>query len=627
MRPSRLLLPVIVLLSSSISDVNAEVIEEPSHDQRIEQEVKRYAVPSLVELLKKADAEGRVIPLESFSLTEPHRLLDAEILSRPAGHVHPALLDERYYNANTEVESVSDELRKRFNYLILDSEGRQRPEIALDFDVTDWDNYIYHFEYDDSGKLSSVRLYGIEDDVNAGFPKLPELREEFRYDTLGEREIAYTDIMLERGTRKRFRVAEYRSLDGGRTMESTWYSVMKSGRKSLWACEYSRTVDERPVYTRLNHGPLCGSFSKDRFVERERLFADFEKFIFYRFPDVRLDELIVEYTEFSGYQVTGARFWKNNTLLAEFKFRGYIDESPERCLSWQIRFSDVLIVAEKDRYFKNSYSQASVQATFISGTSRQEKLFTRSMIADIAGESSLRKAGLDRLHPLLEYYLVEWLKARESPPRQRRTYSVTVAQVKDLQRVINAAMPGDTIQLQAGVYRIDRPLKLKEKSYLTMRAVPDVEILVSDPYAPVFELIRSDHVQLIGFRARHEVLAMCSAAVIDIVSSRNIVLQHLELNGSGAYAVEISGSRDILIEHNYLHSNSNAAFRAWSSLENVVIRFNRIENNPQIFQYAFFPGAGEIEFYGNTGQSLIRQRCEKVKEKKGNRYHKCGSYQ
>ncbi|PKL32887.1 MAG: hypothetical protein CVV45_10390, partial [Spirochaetae bacterium HGW-Spirochaetae-10] len=93
------MLPVIVLLSFSISHVNAEVIAESSHDQRIEQEAKRYAVPSLVNLLKKADAEGRVIPLESFSRIEPHRLLDTNILSRPAGHVHPALLDERYFNA------------------------------------------------------------------------------------------------------------------------------------------------------------------------------------------------------------------------------------------------------------------------------------------------------------------------------------------------------------------------------------------------------------------------------------------------------------------------------------------------------------------------------------------------
>jgi len=126
-------------------------------------------------------------------------------------------------------------------------------------------------------------------------------------------------------------------------------------------------------------------------------------------------------------------------------------------------------------------------------------------------------------------------------------------------------------------------------------------------------------VRLEGFRAKHEASGGCSTPVISIKDSRHIVLRHLELDGSGTHAVRMSFSRDILIEHNYLHSNSYAAFDMQVALKNVLIRFNRIENNPQIFQYPFFPGAGEIEFYGNTGQSLIRQRCKKLEERTGDR--------
>lgn len=142
MRPSRLLLPVIILLSSSISHVNAEVIAKPSHEQKIERkyipELKRIAVPSLIMQLKKADAEGRVIPLESFSRIEPHRLLDTNILNRPAGHVHPALLDERYYDLGEggyrERNKLAylEELRNGRHYLIRDAR-KNRPEVVLSY--------------------------------------------------------------------------------------------------------------------------------------------------------------------------------------------------------------------------------------------------------------------------------------------------------------------------------------------------------------------------------------------------------------------------------------------------------------------------------------------------------------
>lgn len=142
MRPSLLFALLIFLPILTVLYVNAEVLAEPSHEQKIERkylpELKRIAVPSLIMQLKKADAEGCVIPLDSLSLIEPHRLLDAKIMNRPAGHVHPALLDERYYDLGEggyrERDKLAylEELRNGRHYLIRDAR-KNRPEVVLSY--------------------------------------------------------------------------------------------------------------------------------------------------------------------------------------------------------------------------------------------------------------------------------------------------------------------------------------------------------------------------------------------------------------------------------------------------------------------------------------------------------------
>jgi len=653
MRPSRLLLPVIVLLSSSISDVNAEVIEEPSHDQRIEQEVKRYAVPSLVELLKKADAEGRVIPLESFSLTEPHRLLDAEILSRPAGHVHPALLDERYYAVTEDRESQKDlsymeELEDGLYYVILDSESH-RPQFALCFQI--WDSeWLYHYEYDDLGNLREVRSYAVELPLETSLRTYPNLREEYHYSDLNKTNINYRRISYSGWTRGNIEYpyeTEFRSHDGGRTMDLTVYPALESSRRSERPCLYYRFIDGEMVSGKLSGDSHCAQFHGPYFriylvngvdsalsvpiVEEDYLFMDFEQFFAYRFPDVRLDELTVEFLAFEDGYLTEARFWKGNRLLLEFKFLSQKGNYPNRSFSWQMKFPDALLMAENERYSPNIGRPEYSEVTLIYKGREERRTLTESNLLDVRREGLLRRPYFKSLHPVLKMYLTERLKEEETTPAQRRTYAVMPSQAADLQRIMDSSRPGDTIRLQAGTYRLDKSLKLMDKSYLTLLADPGVEILISDPHAPVIEMVRGNQVRLEGFRAKHEASSGCSTPVVSISLSRHVVLRNLELDGSGTHAVLLYFSRDILIEHNYLHSNSMAAIGfdvvETYGLKNVVIRVNRIENNPKIFDAPFFPGTGEIEFYGNTGQSLIRQRCEKVKEKRGNRYHKCGSYQ
>ncbi len=650
MRPSRLLLPIIVLLSSSISHVNAEVIAEPSREQRIEQEVKRYAVPSLVKLLKKADAEGRVIPLESFSLTEPHRLLDAEIMSRPAGHVHPALLDERYYAVTEDRESQKDlsymeELEDGLYYVILDSESH-RPQFALCFQI--WDSeWLYHYEYDDLGNLREVRSYAVELPLETSLRTYPNLREEYHYSDLNKTNINYRRFSHSGWTRGNIDYpyeTEFRSHDGGRTMDLTVFPVLETGQRSGRPCLYYRTIDGWKVSGRLSgesfcvhlHGPYFRSTLVDgvdfpletSLPEGDYLFKDFEQFFAYRYPDVRLDELTTEFLAFQDGFLTEARFWKGNRLLLEFKFLGYKGKGIDRSFSWQMTFPDSLLLAEDEQYTANiDWPDYRSEVTLIYKGHKEKRRLTAKGMLDIRREGLLREPYFEDLHPLLKMYLIERLKEKETPPAQRRTYAVMPSQAADLQRIIDSSRPGDTIRLHAGTYRLDKTLKLMDKSYLTLLADLGVEVLISDPHAPVIEMIRGNQVRLEGFRAKHEAADGCSTPVISIKDSRHIVLRHLELDGSGTHAVRMSFSRDILVEHNYLHSNSHAAFEMQSALKNVVIRFNRIENNPQVFQDSFLSGTGEIEFYGNTGQPLTRQRCKKLEEKKGDRYVRCGRYQ
>jgi hypothetical protein len=631
MTPSRLLVSILLLLISSLLYGNAENVNELSREQKIEQEVKRYAVPSLVEVLKKADAEGRVIPLESFSLTEPHRLLEAETMSRQAGHVHPALLDERYYAVTEDRESQKDlsymeELRDRLYYVILDAEFR-RPEFAFTFYM--WDFHLsLHFEYDDSGRLVGVNSYQMlwPEDRSA-----PKLLEKFLYELPLIDSYMYRRITFKRSAP--FYETRYISTDGGTTVRSFVYPFGEDGRRAEAACfEFLESIEGR-LFAKLSGASECRYFHNADFRTGVDYGVGYDlrmslreigmpvdglvEFLNYRYPGLQIEDLSVEI----DYQAERVQFFKNQFMVLKYSSKGksWNIELPDAHLSWHAPDPTVL----------NGFSP--VMISVVSKNRTVKRHLTEEELFDIEREARLRKPYIPDLHPVLQLYLTERLKEAETTPAQRRTYAVMPSQAADLQRIMDSSRPGDTIRLQAGTYRLDKTLKLMDKSYLTLLADPGVEILISDPHAPVIEILRGNQVRLEGFRAKHEASSGCSTPVISIKDSRHIVLRHLELDGSGTHAVRMSFSRDILIEHNYLHSNSMAAIGfdvvETYGLKNVVIRFNRIENNPQIFQYAFFPGAGEIEFYGNTGQSLIRQRCEKVKEKKGNRYHKCGSYQ
>lgn len=621
------MLAVIVLLSFSISHGNAEKVNELSREQKIEQEVKRYAVPSLVEVLKKADAEGRVIPLESFSLTEPHRLLEAEIMSRQAGHVHPALLDERYYAVTEDRESQKDlsymeELRDRLYYVILDAEFR-RPEFAFTFYM--WDFHLsLHFEYDDSGRLVGVNSYQMlwPEDRSA-----PKLLEKFLYELPLIDSYMYRRITFKRSAP--FYETRYISTDGGTTVRSFVYPFGEDGRRAEAACfEFLESIEGR-LFAKLSGASECRYFHNADFRTGVDYGVGYDlrmslreigmpvdglvEFLNYRYPGLQIEDLSVEI----DYQAERVQFFKNQFMVLKYSSKGksWNIELPDAHLSWHAPDPTVL----------NGFSP--VMISVVSKNRTVKRHLTEEELFDIEREARLRKPYIPDLHPLLKMYLIERLKEKEVPPTQRRLYAVSSAQAFYLQRIIDSSRPGDTIRLRAGTYRLDKPLKLMDKSYLTLLADLGVEILIGDPHAPVIEMVRGNQVRLEGFRAKHEASSGCSTPVISIKDSRHIVLRHLDLNGSGTHAVRMSFSRDILIEHNYLHSNSHAAFEMQSALKKVVIRFNRIENNPQVFQDSFLPGTGEIEFYGNSGQSLVRQRCKKLEERTGDRYVRCGRYQ
>lgn len=652
MRPSRLLLPVIVLLFSSISDVNAEELSELSREQRIERkyipELKRIAVPSLIMQLKKADAEGCVIPLDSLSLIEPHRLLDAKIMNRPAGHVHPALLDERYYDLGEggyrERNKLAylEELRNGRHYLIRDAR-KNRPEVVLSY-VFGGTSWLFHFDYDDQGVLKVIRRYAIIGPEEGLRPTILVLAEEIYYSQFNEPNISYHRLSNTgfKGGEDGFSfVTDFHSYDGGKTANLTVFPVLESGQQTESPCLFYRVVDGEMVSARLSGDTHCTQFHSGYFgvmdgvesylyvpiAERDILFNDFEGFFAYRYPDVSLEELTVEFTAFQDGEATEARFLKGNRLLLEIKIFGRKGMGPERSFSWRMTFPDAILLAENEKYSTYYDWPDYSEATLIYKRHKAERRLTANALDAVRKGASLRKPYLIKLHPVLQLYLAERLKEAETPPTQRRLYSVSSAQASDLQRIIDSSRPGDTIRLHAGTYRLDKTLKLMDKSYLTLLADLGVEVLISDPHAPVIEMIRGNQVRLEGFRAKHEAADGCSTPVISIKDSRHIVLRHLELDGSGTHAVRMSFSRDILVEHNYLHSNSHAAFEMQSALKNVVIRFNRIENNPQVFQDSFLSGTGEIEFYGNTGQPLTRQRCKKLEERTGDRYVRCGRYQ
>lgn len=649
MRPSRLLLPVIILLSSSISHVNAEVIAKPSHDPKIEQEVKRYAVPSLVNLLKKADAEGRVIPLESFSLTEPHRLLDAEIMSRPAGHVHPALLDERYYAVTEDRESQKDlsymeELEDGLYYVILDSESR-RPQFALCFQI--WDSeWLYHYEYDDLGNLREVRSYAVELPLETSLRTYPNLREEYHYSELNKQSIFYRRFSHSGWTRGNIDYpyeTEFRSHDGGRTMDLTVYPALESSRRSERPCISYRTVDGSDVSAKLSGEPHCiqfhGSTFKGHLIRNvdsrleisiageDILFYDFQRFLSYRFPDVAVQALTIEFLEFRNDLATRIRVSQNGHFLFEYRSDGFENLESGGGIAWQMTFPDAQLTVNEERYQAESLWPEYCEAMLFFNNRMQKRKLTKEAMEVVRQDSYRRKPVIESLHPLILLYLADRLKQAEQVPVKRRTVSVSATDIGSLQKSVYSAKPGDTIVLQSGIYDLKRPLRIIDKRHLTLLAERDVEMRTDDANISVIEVLRSDHVRIEGFRLLKKKDVGRMEPIVTIKDSRFVTLQNLSVVGPASHSLALHHSQDIVLQYSHLSGSTVSAIGIGSMLKNVMVRYNRFEGHQRILNRPLRFGVDGFDFYGNSGDALIRLRCVRWGSAKQGGFRSCGRYQ
>ncbi|MFK5971411.1 MAG: right-handed parallel beta-helix repeat-containing protein [Candidatus Marithrix sp.] len=171
-------------------------------------------------------------------------------------------------------------------------------------------------------------------------------------------------------------------------------------------------------------------------------------------------------------------------------------------------------------------------------------------------------------------------------------------QCANLQSAINLATKDKVIELEEITCHYKDSLQIQNKTNLTITGQGDVWIIVDNIYTDVITIQDSQRIFLKNIKARHKKplpTFNCEGAVINIINSNYIWLNHCELNGSGAVGVQVEKSTNIIVNQCYIHHNTLAAFWLDNS-DSIAIHDNTItENGSTIYGLT----AGDIRMNSN----------------------------
>lgn len=156
---------------------------------------------------------------------------------------------------------------------------------------------------------------------------------------------------------------------------------------------------------------------------------------------------------------------------------------------------------------------------------------------------------------------------------------------KEINEHIEKMIAGDTLLFQQGVYHLKKTIVIRKKSGITIDSKGKVELILDRKDSVVFYIHDSNNIVIHGLKARHERPIrpgeFCIAGVVFISGSHDILLENLELNGSGTHGVEIISSASVTVKNSYLHHNSVAAIGLYKSVGNILIENTRANDNPK----------------------------------------------
>ena len=166
----------------------------------------------------------------------------------------------------------------------------------------------------------------------------------------------------------------------------------------------------------------------------------------------------------------------------------------------------------------------------------------------------------------------------------KTTIIIKPEMVEKINPMIAAASSNQTFLFTKGTYILKKGLLIQNKSYLKFRAEKDTFLILNDMDSSVFQISESDNIEISGFHAKHRNPLMpnetCNGAVIYVVSSHDITLLDLELNGSGMEGVTISSSTSVFIRNSWIHHNSVAGILLERFADHIFIENNKFEHNP-----------------------------------------------
>lgn len=574
--------------------------------------------------LRIASEEGRVIPLDSFDSERPYLIDSPAVMSRPSQPIHKSALDERFYQNAPEMDPLYRELEQtdpEFDttslYLIRGKDS-PRPAFFFQFGHGYPESKLYSFDYRPDGTLETIRVFQLrKSHCCAPDYKYPFKEEEFHFRTISSRHIEYDRLVFGDYSEAPYVKIVYLSPDGGKSTEARSFPFeAEKGDYSSQHCAKYSLYEGNLTHATVEGGTRCipfreefptrvsldGKFPAHRIIESHRLLKGMGKFLRLLLPNIALYDLSIEIPEFNeNGEGKRVRYLNRGTQLLEYNFRSY---GTDLSLSWEMRLPGALISVTDDFYAGNKDfpDRSTVDITY--GGRRIHRVLSKEDLDRIAIEFSTHKPIIP-VHPGLKLYLLEkWKRTALFPPRKGRHLIVSARQANQLQQILDRSLRGDTVVLRPGIYSLKRSLLLKEKEFLTILGRGQVHFVLEDPKAPVFTLVRAHRIRMEGFSARHATPTRgCDEPVIAVHSSSHVILRHLELNGSGTHGITISRSLNILAEKNYIHNNSIAAFGfQYTNSFHIILRSNRIEKNPSVFDEPARLKPGILEFYSNSGQ-------------------------
>ena len=187
---------------------------------------------------------------------------------------------------------------------------------------------------------------------------------------------------------------------------------------------------------------------------------------------------------------------------------------------------------------------------------------------------------------------IQELKLLE-PEKYLKRNLITLVPENDIEKIISNATAGDSIVLKSGVYNLESGLFISA-DYLSLIGEPGCFIYANIDYNVLD--IDAHYVSLRNLYLSHlnSENADCSGDVILInaYSCSNVTIENCDINGCGVvginlYATEQNSNLNYLFKNNFIHNNSEAAFKISgqgyqkeiNSSGGIVFENNKIWNN------------------------------------------------